>query len=186
MKKQQNQDTQVIDNVPNNPRYDRKNSFRKGMDARAIKDAEDNTLYDMNQLIKDKVSKRLQEIYKEDRYRTTISGRRVPFDEPTEPTKTQYPKVDKKQYDKDMEFWKSRNRTAVAQNRLKKRGDEYVPKKSGKKMFEDFMRDMREATASTKQQNIDDADLRNIYNAATQLDYRRWLIWIADEYSSRI
>ena len=184
MKKQQNQDTQVIDNVPNNPRYDRKNSFRKGMDARAIKDAEDNTLYDMNQLIKDKVSKRLQEIYKEDRYRTTISGRRVPFDEPTEPTKTQYPKVDKKQYDKDMEFWKSRNRTAVAQNRLKKRGDEYVPKKSGKKMFECFI---SEATKHRNNQElINDEDLRNIYNSASQLPYHKWVWFVANEYGSKI
>jgi hypothetical protein len=38
------------------------------------------------------------------------------------------------------------------------------------------MRDMVEATGNKKKQIIDDADLRNIYNAATQLDYRRCLI----------
>ena len=31
-----------------------------------------------------------------------------------------------------------------------------------------------------------DADLRNIYNAATQLNYQRWLIWIMDEYKGVI
>jgi hypothetical protein len=37
-----------------------------------------------------------------------------------------------------------------------------------------------------QQTNIDDADLRNIYNAATQLDYSTWLIWIMDEYKGMI
>jgi len=104
--------------------------------------------------------------------------------EPSEPRKTEYLKVDKKQFDKDMKVWKQRSQQALARDRLKRKGA--VPTKSGKKLFEDFMRDMREATENTKQQNIDDADLRNIYNAATQLDYRRWLIWISDEYGSRI
>ena len=54
-----------------------------------------------------------------------------------EPKETQYPKVDKKQYDKDMDFWKSRIRTATAQFRLKKRGK--VPKKGGKDMFEHIL-----------------------------------------------
>jgi len=104
--------------------------------------------------------------------------------EPGEPRKTEYLKVDKKQFAKDMEFWRKRNQQSAARERLKRKGA--VPTKSGKKLFEDFVRDMREATENTKKQNIDDADLRNIYNAATQLDYRRWLIWIMDEYSSRI
>jgi hypothetical protein len=181
MKKPAKPDAALVGDVPNNPRYDRVYSARKGMDARAIKDAEDNTLYDTKQLVKDKISKRLQEVYGS---RMTRSGNLVPRDEPTEPQKTQHLKVDKKQYDKDMQFWKSRNRTAVAQNRLKKRGDEYIPKKSGKKMFEDFMRNAKEAT-NQRRKDIDDTDLRNIFNAAQHLSYEKWIWFVNDEYSSR-
>jgi hypothetical protein len=102
--------------------------------------------------------------------------------EPGEPQKTEYQRVDKNQFKKDMAVWKQRSRTAFAQDRLKKKGA--VPTKNGKKMFEQFI---REATAASgklnlRQVDIDDAELKNIYNAASQLDYKRWLIWILDEY----
>ena len=141
-----------------------------------------------NQLYIDKKEKRDEEKFNrgrmlfdkaEDTLNKIVSKR-----EPFEPKRTEYLKVDKKQFDKDMKVWKQRSQQALSRDRLKRKGA--VPTKSGKKLFEDFMRDMREATGNAKQQNIDDADLRNIYNAATQLDYRRWLIWITDEYSSRI
>jgi len=106
--------------------------------------------------------------------------------EPGEPIKTEYPKVDKNQFKKDMATWKQRNRTASAQARLKKKGA--VPTKNGRKMFEQFMETATAASnkLNPKQIDIDDAELRNIYNAASQLDYRRWLIWITDEYGSKI
>lgn len=148
--------------IPNNPR-DNKLYFDKKEMSREKKFNKDMMLFDKTEdVLKRVVSKR----------------------EPGEPLRTQYLKVDKDKFNKDMEFWKKRNQQASARERLKRKGA--VPTKSGKKLFEDFVRDMREATGNTKQQNTDDADLRNIYNAATQLDYRRWLTWITDEYSSRI
>ena len=141
-----------------------------------------------NQLYIDKKEKRDEAKFNRERMlfdkAEDTLNRIVSKHEPYEPKKTEYLKVDKKQFDKDMKVWKQRSQQALSRDRLKRKGA--VPTKSGKKLFEDFMRDMREATENTKQQNIDDADLRNIYNAATQLDYRRWLIWITDEYSSRI
>ena len=141
-----------------------------------------------NELYIDKKEKRDEEKFNRERMlfdkAEDTLNRIVSKKEPFEPKRTEYLKVDKKQFDKDMKVWKQRSQQALARDRLKRKGA--VPTKSGKKLFEDFMRDMREATGNAKQQNIDDADLRNIYNSATQLDYRRWLIWITDEYSSRI
>ena len=102
--------------------------------------------------------------------------------EPGEPKRTEYLKVDKDKFNKDMEFWKKRNQQSAARERLKRKGA--VPTKSGKKLFEDFCREAYKNR--TQQVNINDADLRNIYNAAAQLDYRRWLIWIMDEYKGVI
>ena len=48
------------------------------------------------------------------------------------------------------------------------------------------MRDMREATGKPKQQNIEDADMKNIYNAAQHLSYEKWIWFVNDEYGSRI
>jgi hypothetical protein len=104
--------------------------------------------------------------------------------EPGEPRKTEYPKINKKQFDKDMTIWKQRNQQALARDRLKRKGA--VPTKSGKKLFEDFMKDMREATGNKKKQIIDDADMRNIYNSAKNLPYEKWLWFVSDEYGSRI
>ena len=101
--------------------------------------------------------------------------------EPGEPRKTEYLKVDKDKFNKSMEFWKKQNQQSAARERLKRKGA--VPTKSGKKLFEDFC---REAYKNRTADNLNDADLRNIYNAATQLDYDKWLWWIMDEYSSRI
>ena len=148
--------------VPNNPR---ENEFY--IDK---KERRDETKFNRDRMLFDKA---------EDTLRRVVSKH-----EPGEPKRTEYLRVDKDKFNKDMEFWKKRNQQSAARERLKRKGA--VPTKSGKKLFEYFMRDIREATGSTKQQNINDADLRNIYNAATQLIYQRWLIWIMDEYKGLI
>jgi len=73
-------------------------------------------------------------------YRERISGKTslssiTSKREQGEPTRTQYQKVDKTKFDKDMEFWKQQNRKGTAQSRLRHKGN--VPKKDGKPMFED-------------------------------------------------
>jgi len=102
--------------------------------------------------------------------------------EPGEPRKTKYLKVDKDKFAKDMEFWNKKNQQASARERLKRKGA--VPTKSGKRLFEDFCKEAYKNRTQTK--SINDADLRNIYNAATQLDYDKWLWWIMDEYKGVI
>jgi hypothetical protein len=143
-----------------------------------------------NQLYVDKKEKRDEDKFNRERMlfdkAEDALSRIISKREPSEPRKTEYLKVDKKQFAKDLEFWKKRNQQASARERLKRKGAVPIKKTTGGKLFEDFMSDMREATGTNKQQNIDNAELRNIYNAATQLDYRRWLIWITDEYSSLI
>jgi hypothetical protein len=146
--------------VANNPAYDREYNLDNGMDKDAIAYAKNNTLYDARISLNRIASKR----------------------EPGEPIRTQHLSVDKEKFKKDLDFWKSRNRTAAAQTRLKRKGDAYVPKKSGKKMFEEFC---REAYKNGKQ-NIDDADMRNIFNAAQHLSYEKWIWFVNDEYGSRI
>lgn len=100
--------------------------------------------------------------------------------EPGEPKRTEYLKVDKDKFNKSMEFWKKQNQQSAARERLKKKGA--VPTKSGRRLFEDFCRE----AYNNRKQNIDDADMRNIYNAAIQLDYDKWFRWIMDEYKSKI
>lgn len=107
-----------------------------------------------------------------------IASKREPF----EPKRTEYPKVDKKQFAKDLEFWKKRNQQSSARERLKKKNAVPVRAASGKKLFEEFC---REAYRDRKQ-NIDDADMRNIYNAANSLSYEKWVWFVNDEYGSRI
>jgi hypothetical protein len=133
-----------------------------------------------NQLYIDKKEKRDEAKFNRERMlfdkaEDTLS-RIISKREPGEPRKTEYPNIDKKQFAKDLEFWKKRNQQASARERLKRKGA--VPTKSGKKLFEEFCRE----AYKNKKENIDDADLRNIYNAATQLEYDDWLWWIIDEY----
>ena len=133
-----------------------------------------------NQLYIDKKEKRDEAKFNRERMlfdkaEDTLS-RIISKREPGEPKKTEYPKIDKKQFDNDMKVWKQRSQQALSRDRLKKKGA--VPTKSGKKLFEEFCRE----AYKNKKETIDDADLRNIYNAATQLEYDDWLWWIIDEY----
>jgi hypothetical protein len=133
-----------------------------------------------NQLYIDKKEKRDEAKFNRERMlfdkaEDTLS-RIISKREPGEPRKTEYPKIDKKQFDKDMKVWKQRSQQALSRERLKRKGA--VPTKSGKKLFEEFCRE----AYKNKKENIDDADLRNIYNATTQLEYDDWLWWIIDEY----
>ena len=98
-------------------------------------------------------------------------------DEPTEPRKTTYQKVDKKSYDADMKVWKQRSQQTLSKERLKRKGA--VPTKAGKRLFEDFMKDANRA--SGKEQVIrNEEDLKQVYLAARALDFDKFLIVLAD------
>ena len=51
--------------------------------------------------------------------------------------------------------------------------------KSGRKLFEDFMRDAgREPLRFRSKKKLD--DMQNIYNAAQHLDFDKWLVFLGD------
>jgi hypothetical protein len=97
--------------------------------------------------------------------------------EPGEPTRTQHLSVDKKQFVRDLKVWKMRNQQSAARERLKDKDAIPTRAATGKKIFEDFCRE----AYRNKQHHQDDADLRNIFNAAQHLPYQQWLIFLYDE-----
>jgi len=120
-------------------------------------------------------STQLQRIYDE---QYGVSGRRE-RDEPTEPIKTQYLKVDKKSYDADMKVWKQRNQSAMGKERLKRKGA--VPVKAGKKLFEDFMLEAAAATGKQNTQELKSSEkARQIYLSARSLEYDKWVLFVAE------
>ena len=53
------------------------------------------------------------------------------------------------------------------------------PPKSGRKLFEDFMRDAgREPMRVRSKKKLD--DIQNIYNAAQHLDFDKWVVFLGD------
>ena len=99
-----------------------------GWDAKAEKSAKEKTLYD------EKMT-RVIEAFRKAQGKTSLNSL-ISKREPGEPIKTQYQKVDKTKFDKDMEFWKQQNRKGTAQTRMKHKGT--IPKKDGNPMFEEY------------------------------------------------
>lgn len=71
-----------------------------------------------------------------------------------------------------MEFWKRRNRQAIARERLKRKGVVPIKKTTGKKLFETFLKE----AYNIKNKSITEDDLRNIFNASHYLTFDEW-IW---------
>jgi len=154
-----------IDKVANNPRFDRRYPLVSKKD---YLDAIKNTLYDMK-------SNTLENYG----LRRTASGRLVPRDEPD--AETQYRQADmirKQLNDRKAELGRAR---------LKATGK--VPMKTGKKLFEEFMNDATKATgkerALPQRDNQVAKDLKNIYNAAHNLDFLRWVKFLDMETGGR-
>ena len=109
-------------------------------------------------------------------YRTTASGRKVRWDEPTETEKNEPLRVNKDKFRQDLDFWKKRNQQSAARDRLKKKGA--VPTKSGRRLFDDFCREAYKG----RKQNMFDGDMRNIYNASQHLSYEQWTWFMSEQY----
>lgn len=118
--------------IPNNPR-DNELYVDKKERSREKRFNKNNMIFGSTEHDKEDTRSAIPEAYGS---RTTAAGVRVPRDEPSEPQKTQHLKVDKRQFAKDLEFWKRRNNQAAARERLKRKGA--VPTKSGARLFEDF------------------------------------------------
>lgn len=121
--------------IPNNPR-DNELYVDKKERSRENKFNKTNMLFGSVEQDKEHIRSAIPEAYGS---RRTAAGVRVPRDEPSEPQKTQHLKVDKRQFAKDLEYWKRLNKQAAARERLKRKGA--VPTKSGKRLFEDFCRE---------------------------------------------
>lgn len=168
MKQSSTKRSSVQHRVPNNPQADLQLTGGKSLDDKAIEDAKKKTLYDD---------------IRSDYYKTH-QGHWKQRDEwePEEPSPSSA--AFKKRFAKDLEFWKSRNQQASARNRLKRKNA--VPLKNGKKLFDEFIKEARahqsKTTATT--QSLPSRDLKtlkNLYNAATSLEFHQWLILVANE-----
>jgi len=107
-----------------------------------------------------------------------VSGRGREPDEPTEPRKTQYQRVDKKAYDADMKVWKQRSQQAVSKERLKRKGN--VPVKAGKKLFENFLKEADNAAGKKSKKEMD-KKAEQIWLAARALDdFDKWVLFVTE------
>jgi hypothetical protein len=141
--------------VPNNPQADLQLTGGKNWDDKAEARAKKQTLYDSS--------------YK------TAAGHWKRRDEPGEPRRTEYLKIDPDALRKQKQW--------DARQRLKKK--DAVPTKQGKKLFDQFMKEAntyRSKSISKKSKTgIKDLDaLENLYNAASGLTFQQWLILVAD------
>lgn len=165
----------IIGNVANNPRYDRENGLDSGWDADTIKREKEKTLYGGDKAKTNCITKRLQEIYAvRYGYRQTASGRWRETDEPSE--KEQLRQADA--INKMMQ----RRKAAAGRDRLKAQNKVSTRAYTGKKLFEQFCTEAYKG----RRKDINDADMRNILNAANHLTYKQWIWFVNDEYSGRI
>ena len=140
--------------VPNNPHADQQLTKGGHWDSKAEAQAKKNTLYDA--------------------YRTA-AGHWKRSDEPSEAEQF-------RQSDRINQILSAR-RKKEAQERLKRKGA--VPTKKGKKLFDEFMKEATQYRPSRKQSEISTKsleDLRNLYNAATSLEFHKWVILVTTYY----
>ena len=113
--------------VPNNPRYNQLYISKK--------DKKDEERFNKDMMLFDKKEQldKVVEAFRRYSNSNNTLKKVVSKHEPGEPKRTEYLKVDKDKFNKDMEFWKKRNQQSAARERLKNNGK--VPTKSGKKLF---------------------------------------------------
>ena len=118
---------------------------------------------------------RLAEVYSNQNLQRVISKR-----EPGEPVRTQRLKLApsaQKQYDADRKVWKDMTRKSSAQYRLKSK--DKVPTKNGKKMFEEFMRSLKEQNEARASKS-DLEYMEQVYLSARALDFDKWILFITE------
>lgn len=144
--------------MPNNPQADQQLTKGGHWDSKAEAQAKKNTLYDA--------------------YRTA-AGHWKRSDEPSEAEQF-------RQSDRINQILSAR-RKKEAQERLKSKGA--VPTKQGKKLFDEFMKEAnshRPSRGKIKINTSDLNDLQNAYNAASALEFDKWVMFMNDLFSSRI
>ena len=162
----------VIGNVANNPRYDREYGLESGWDADAIKKEKEDVLYGSDEDQRNRITKRLKEIYAgRYGYRQTASGKYVERDYPDAETEL-------KQADAINKMMQKR-KAAASRNKLKAANKVPTRVATGKKLFDEFMKEIYEKTG--KQRSIrNEEDLKQVYLAARALDFDKFLIFLTD------
>lgn len=141
--------------VPYNTQADQQLTGRSVWDAKA--DAKKKTLYDAAF---------------ESGYRTH-AGHWKRSDEPDDAEQL-------RQSDRIQQILKARRQQA-SRERLKSK--DAVPTKNGKKIFDEFMKEARQYQPTKKQSRIstkDLDDLRSLYNAASALEFEKWVLFAND------
>jgi len=111
-------------------------------------------------------SRQLSRIYDE---QYGVSGRRREFDEPGEPRGTEYLKIAPSALQKQKEW--------DARQRLKKQNK--VPTKAGRRLFEDFMKDVDKASGKKSKKEMD-KKAEQIYLAARALEFDKWVMFVSE------
>jgi hypothetical protein len=133
--------------VPNNPQADLQLTQGKHWDSKAEAEARKKTLYDA--------------------YRTA-AGHWKRSDEPDEAEQL-------RQSDRIQQVLRAQRQKA-SRERLKTKNA--VPTKKGRKLFDEFMKEATQYRPSKKQSKLsakDLKDLRNLYNAASVLEFDKWV-----------
>jgi len=144
--------------VPNNPRADLQLTGGKDLDDKVIEREKKRTLYDISC--------------------RTHAGHWKQRDEPDEAGQL-------RQSDRIKQVLNAR-RKKDAQERLKSKGA--VPTRQGKKLFEEFMSEAnthRHPKVKRKINTRSLKDLENAYNAASALEFDKWVIFMSDLFSSQ-
>jgi hypothetical protein len=145
--------------VPNNPSADLQLTNGKHWDSKAEAEAKKNTLYDSS-------------------YRTHAAHWKQ-RDEPDEAGQL-------RQSDRIKQLLSAR-RKKEAQERLKSKGA--VPTRQGKKLFDEFMKEAnthRPTKVKSKVNTRSLKDLQNAYNAASALEFDKWVIFMNDLFDTRV
>jgi Fe-S cluster biosynthesis and repair protein YggX len=145
--------------VPNNPQADQQLTSGSDWDQKVIAREKKKPLYDS--------------AYK------TASGHWKRRDEPDEAEQL-------KQSDRIRKHLLAKQQQA-SRERLKSKG--VVPTKQGKKLFDEFIKEAnahRPSRGKTRINTRDLNDLQNAFNAASALEFDKWVIFMNDLFSSRI
>ena len=144
--------------VPNNPQADQQLTGGNNWDAKAEAQARKKTLYDATS---------------RSSYYRTHAGHWKQRDEPDEDEQL-------RQADRINQVLKAR-REKESRERLKQKGA--VPARDGKKLFDEFIKEANAHRPNSQRLRVGQRsteELRNIYNAASVLEFDKWLAFLTD------
>jgi hypothetical protein len=148
--------------VPNNPQADQQLTGGKDLDDKVIEREKKSTLYDGAF---------------RSHYYQTHKGHWKRSDEPDEAEQL-------RQSDRIQQMLKRQHQQKASRDRLKQKPDGVPVRPDGKKLFDEFMREAyshRPYPKAHKRRSKDLEVLRNLYNAASALEFEKWLIFVAQQ-----